>query len=315
MVGMERKAAMQKLGRRTFVGAGLGATAAALAACGQLSPAAPAARPATKLQMKGWNFKPELVAEHVDIYKKMYADNVEYELIPTNYDAVMETKFIGGQQVDMCYIFPEKIQRWNKAGWIRDSFSAVTMIRYPRLRAVLLFNHDQDGAVWRIDSSTSALRAYRQALSDPIFGLDAKGLVASQGSSSDPSPPAHPQPANHPQPAASHPHRRSGLRCWARHLRRLNVLPTWDVAVPFRCAAAGSGSALGVVTVRTPSGRLLGRARVDLQPRADSELVVGVPGWARSSLRSQWRLRAVVKLVVSSGRYHATTRHIRLVRG
>ena len=203
----------------------------------------------------------------------------------------------------------------DKAGWIRDSFSAVTMIRYPRLRAVLLFNHDQDGAVWRIDSSTSALRAYRQALSDPIFGLDAKGLVASQGSSSDPSPPAHPQPANHPQPAASHPHRRSGLRCWARHLRRLNVLPTWDVAVPFRCAAAGSGSALGVVTVRTPSGRLLGRARVDLQPRADSELVVGVPGWARSSLRSQWRLRAVVKLVVSSGRYHATTRHIRLVRG
>lgn len=112
---------MRQISRRTFVGGGMGvAAAAALAACGQLSPAAPAAKPAGKLQMKGWNFKPELVAEHVDIYKKMYADNVEYELIPTNYDAVMETKFIGGQQVDMCYIFPEKIQRWNKAGWIRD---------------------------------------------------------------------------------------------------------------------------------------------------------------------------------------------------
>lgn len=109
------------LSRRRIIVGGLGVLGTAgLAACGQLSPAAPAAKPAGKLQMKGWNFKPELVAEHINIYKQMYADNVEYELIPTNYDAVMETKFIGGQQVDMCYIFPEKIQRWNKAGWIRD---------------------------------------------------------------------------------------------------------------------------------------------------------------------------------------------------
>lgn len=51
------------------------------------------------------------------------------------------------------------------------------MSRYPRPRAVLLLNKDQDGAVWRIDSSASALEAYRAALSSPEFGLDAKSLL------------------------------------------------------------------------------------------------------------------------------------------
>lgn len=203
----------------------------------------------------------------------------------------------------------------DKAGWIRDSFSASTMGRYPRLRAVLLFNRDQDGAVWRIDSSTAALRAYRAALSDPVFGLDAQGLLGSGSSAVDPPSPPHPPvttPPVDPQPARHH---SSGLRCWARHERALDVLPSWDVTVPFRCAAAGSGTTIGVVTVRARNGRLLGRAHVELQPGIDRAVVVGVPGWARSSLRSQWRLRSVVKLVVPSGRHRATLRHVRLIRG
>lgn len=121
----------QKFSRRTLLrtallaGGALALTPLAQACAPAPSPAGPAggaAKPtfAGKLQMKGWNYKPEIVQEHVDIYKRLYGDNLEYELIPANYDAVMETKFIGGQQVDMNYIFPERIQRWRQAGWIRD---------------------------------------------------------------------------------------------------------------------------------------------------------------------------------------------------
>lgn len=110
------------LSRRTLLKAGLGFGAVALVGCGSdSSDGGDGSLPeGGKLQMKGWSFHPELVEEHIQIYREMYADNVAYELVPANYDPVMETKFIGGQQVDMCYIFPERIQRWNEADWIRD---------------------------------------------------------------------------------------------------------------------------------------------------------------------------------------------------
>lgn len=97
----------------------------------------------------------------------------------------------------------------DKPAWIRDSFNAATMSRYPRLRAVLLFNTNADGAIWRVDSSKAALSAYRTALSDPVFGLDARSLVASPDA---PDAAAQADAGGAAQPSAvAH---RSGIRCW-----------------------------------------------------------------------------------------------------
>lgn len=203
-------------------------------------------------------------------------------------------------------------QGGDKADWIRRSFSAATMSRYPRLRAVLLFNRDQDGAVWRIDSSTSALRAYRTALSHDVFDLSARALLGEGDAPSPPDPPVDPDPPvvkpdPDPRPPAT------GLHCWLRRARDLDALPSWDVGVPYRCGAGGSGSALGVITMRGAHGRWLGRARVELRPGISGTVVVGVPGWAESSLRDDSRVHSVITLKVRGG-FRSMKRHVKLVR-
>jgi hypothetical protein len=201
-------------------------------------------------------------------------------------------------------------QGGDKAAWIRSSFSADTMSRYPHLRAVLLFNKDQDGAVWRIDSSASALKAYRTALNDPVFDLDAKSLLDATSPPDAPTPPV-PQPAHAP---AVKRHRATGIRCWLRHDRVLGLRPSWDVSVPIRCGNSGSGVARGVITLRGTKRRLLGRARVELRPGLREDVVTGVPGWARSSLRTRSQVRSRVTLRVRSGGHRTSVRQMKLVR-
>ena len=61
--------------------------------------------------------QPEIVAENVEIFKKLYDENVNYELVPGEYHAVAETKLIGGQHIDMMYSEEDRLVRWNTAGW------------------------------------------------------------------------------------------------------------------------------------------------------------------------------------------------------
>ena len=83
-------------------------------------PAAPLAAPAEPLHFVGWQYNPQIVAENVDIFKKLYDENVEYELVPGEYHAVAETKLIAGQHIDMMYSEEDRLVRWNRAGWTRD---------------------------------------------------------------------------------------------------------------------------------------------------------------------------------------------------
>ena len=78
------------------------------------------AAPAEPLHFVGWQYNPQIVAENVGIFKKLYDENVDYELVPGEYHAVAETKLIGGQHIDMMYSEEDHLVRWNKAGWIRD---------------------------------------------------------------------------------------------------------------------------------------------------------------------------------------------------
>src|SRR5204862_7093116 len=46
------------------------------------------------LHFVGWQYHPEVVEENVKIFKGMYNDDVNYELVAADYHPVAETKFI-----------------------------------------------------------------------------------------------------------------------------------------------------------------------------------------------------------------------------
>jgi multiple sugar transport system substrate-binding protein len=78
------------------------------------------AAPAEPLHFIGWQYNPQIVAENVDIFKKLSGENVEYQLVPGEYPAVAETKLMGGEPIDMMYAEVDRLVRWHSAGWVRD---------------------------------------------------------------------------------------------------------------------------------------------------------------------------------------------------
>ena len=78
------------------------------------------AAPADPLTFVGWQYNPQIVAENVEIFSEINDENVTYELVPGEYHAVVETKLIAGQHIDMMYSEEDRILRWNRAGWTRS---------------------------------------------------------------------------------------------------------------------------------------------------------------------------------------------------
>jgi len=103
--------------RRTVLKGGL-AAAAALAVPGVARRAF--AAPSEPLRFIGWQYHPEIAAENVETFKKLYDENVSYELVPGEYHAVAETKLIAGQHIDMMYSEEDHLVRWWRAKWVRD---------------------------------------------------------------------------------------------------------------------------------------------------------------------------------------------------
>ena len=101
--------------RRRQVLRGGAAAAAALALPGAAKRAW--AAPADPMHFVGWQYNPQIVAENVETFKGLYDENVDYELVPGEYHAVVETKLIAGQHIDMMYSEEDRIVRWNRAGW------------------------------------------------------------------------------------------------------------------------------------------------------------------------------------------------------
>jgi mannan endo-1,4-beta-mannosidase len=60
----------------------------------------------------------------------------------------------------------------DKATWIRRTFGH-DLQRFPQVRAFVWFNGRQRWADWHVDSTPRALRAYRQAVSAPRYGMTA----------------------------------------------------------------------------------------------------------------------------------------------
>ncbi len=102
--------------RRAVLKGGL-AAAAGMALPGLMGRAH--AAPAEAMTFIGWQYNPQIVAENVETFKKLYDENVTYELVPGEYHAVAETKLMGGQHIDMMYSEEDRLLRWNAAGWSR----------------------------------------------------------------------------------------------------------------------------------------------------------------------------------------------------
>ncbi len=105
------------LNRRSVLKGGL-AAGAALAVPGVAGKAL--AAPEDPLHFVGWQYNPQIVAENVETFKTLNDENVNYELVPGEYHAVVETKLIAGQHIDMMYSEEDRIVRWNRAGWTRS---------------------------------------------------------------------------------------------------------------------------------------------------------------------------------------------------
>ena len=103
--------------RRSVLKGGL-AAGAALAVPGVAGKAL--AAPEDPLHFVGWQYNPQIVAENVETFKTLNDENVNYELVPGEYHAVVETKLIAGQHIDMMYSEEDRILRWNRAGWSRS---------------------------------------------------------------------------------------------------------------------------------------------------------------------------------------------------
>jgi multiple sugar transport system substrate-binding protein len=98
--------------RRAILMGGAGAAAAALPSFSRTARAGPS----TPMHFIGWQYNPQIVSENVDTFKKLYDENVEYELVSGEYHAIAETKLMAGQHIDMMYSEEDRIVRWKKAG-------------------------------------------------------------------------------------------------------------------------------------------------------------------------------------------------------
>ena len=58
----------------------------------------------------------------------------------------------------------------NKADWIREGFLHAIPEQFPRVSAVIWFNAVDDNEDWRINTSPSALQAYREVVASSLYG-------------------------------------------------------------------------------------------------------------------------------------------------
>jgi hypothetical protein len=57
----------------------------------------------------------------------------------------------------------------DKAQWITDTRNIVKSGKYPQIKALVWFESNQDGALWRVDTSQASLDAYKALAADPYF--------------------------------------------------------------------------------------------------------------------------------------------------
>lgn len=98
--------------------AGLTAASALIPGC---APGQQAGEEATgPLSLVGWSYRPAIVEEYLKVFQSQFDEQVNFQPVAGNYAPTVETKLIGGEHIDVIYVHTDQINRWIKAGWIRD---------------------------------------------------------------------------------------------------------------------------------------------------------------------------------------------------
>jgi hypothetical protein len=84
------------------------------------TPTTPTAATGRELVMNAWSYRPDIVELSLSDFRNEYNEKGRLEVIVGDYPSIMETKFIAGATVDLCYAECTHVQRWYDAGWIRD---------------------------------------------------------------------------------------------------------------------------------------------------------------------------------------------------
>ena len=199
----------------------------------------------------------------------------------------------------------------DKPTWIRDAFSNHLATRYPHLRGIAWFNINKE-TDWRVDSSDATLSAFRSVLNNSLFDLSANGLLRLADGGANPEQAGHPSHPDSPPPTGP---AKGKLNCWVRSRTTLWANSEWDVNVPLRCDRAADHWCNGWVKIRVArSRRLLGVAEVDLWPGRGRPVRIGLPGWARTSLKPRRHLRVRIRMHADTGCTRAPVRQLRLDR-
>ena len=204
----------------------------------------------------------------------------------------------------------------DKPAWISHAYSSEVADRYPRIRALIWFDRDQDGADWRIDSSAASLTAFRAAIRSPRLDLSAADLLGAGDAPPPPTPPAtDPAPQTDPVrlDGGQQPRPGSRMRCGVHPQRALRLSRMWTIDVPLSCDRAGASHCFGVIRVRH-AGRTIGAAEVELRRGLARPVRIGLPGWARTSLVSRRRLAARVTLQTRKACSASPARRVTVVR-
>ena len=79
-----------------------------------------------------WTYRPDIVSDNLTAWAtKNGQPTPQFADIPGIYDYanVIAAKFLGGEKLDMAYCHTDQLNRWHKAGWIRDDLEAIDWVQ------------------------------------------------------------------------------------------------------------------------------------------------------------------------------------------
>ncbi|MEA2594699.1 MAG: multiple sugar transport system substrate-binding protein [Thermomicrobiales bacterium] len=79
-----------------------------------------------------WTYRPDIVSDNLTKWAQLNGQPTpRFADIPGIYDYanVIAAKFLGGEKVDLMYCHSDQLNRWHKAGWIRDDIESLDWVQ------------------------------------------------------------------------------------------------------------------------------------------------------------------------------------------
>jgi hypothetical protein len=79
-----------------------------------------------------WTYRPDIVQDNLVKWAEMNGQPAPtFADIPGIYDYanVVAAKFLGGEKIDMAYCHSDQLNRWHKAGWLRDDIESIDWVQ------------------------------------------------------------------------------------------------------------------------------------------------------------------------------------------